>query len=175
MTIRLRAAGGSMLRRLLLLSSGLFLLWLALQWGSMPPTPLPPAPISAADSTLTLHVRPEPALSFVNFRYGMVLLVLVAGTVLAFYLRRRTRSFAASSLLQPLGQLSLGPGQQIRLVACGDELLILGITPHQITLLKSLPLPSELQTGGMEPLPPSSFTQLLTHLSTRSIQTNHAS
>ena len=176
MTFRVRSAGGLPLRRLLLLGGGLVLLWLALQWASTPAVPPVSSPPAPTDSTLALLVRAESASPYSSVRYVLVLLVLVAGAVLALYLHRRTRTLPGPALLRPIGQLSLGPGQQIRLVACGDELLILGVTSQQITLLKSMPLPQELQhEHSAEATASSTFARMLTTLSARASQSNHAS
>ncbi|WP_397546118.1 FliO/MopB family protein [Rhodothermus marinus] len=175
MTFRVRSASGFPLRRLLLLGGGLVLLWLALQWASTPAVPPASSPPAPTDSTLTLPVRSESASPYPSIRYLLVLLVLTAGAVLALYLHRRTRTLPGPALLRPVGQLSLGPGQQIRLVACGDELLILGVTSQQITLLKSLPLPPELRDDNAEAPPASAFARMLTTLSARASQTDHAS
>ena len=40
-------------------------------------------------------------------------------------------------LLETLGHMSLAPNQQLRLVRCGDDVLLLGVTSGQISLLKS--------------------------------------
>lgn len=176
MTFRVRSASGFPLRRLLLLGGGLVLLWLALQWASTPAVPPAASPKAVADSTLTLPARSEPAPPYLSVRYLLVLLVLTGGAVLALYLHRRTRTLPGPALLRPIGQLPLGPGQQIRLVACGDELLILGVTSQQITLLKSIPLPPELQHNDHPETPPAStFARLLTTLSAQPQQTDHAS
>ena len=42
-------------------------------------------------------------------------------------------------LLETLGHMSLAQNQQLRLVRCADDVLLLGITSGQITLLKSYP------------------------------------
>lgn len=176
MAFRLRAVCyGSVARRLLLLGGGLLLLWLALQWAAAPSSISPASSAPAADSARVPLARSDPAPSLLSLRYLLVLLVLAAGALVALYLHRRTRTLPGPALLRPLGQLSLGPGQQIRLVACGDELLILGVTTHQITLLKSLPLPPELQHESAEMPPAATFTQLLTTLSARPSPPDHAS
>ncbi len=164
MTFHMRSASGLPLRRLLLLGGGLVLLWLALQWAATPAAP--PAPV-VVDATPALSARSESAPPYLSVRYVLVLLILIFGAGLARYLHRRTRTLPGPTLLRPIGQLSLGPGQQIRLVACGDELLILGVTSQQITLLKSLPLPPELRDDNAEAPPASAFARMLTTLSAR--------
>lgn len=67
------------------------------------------------------------------------LLVLVGGGGYALYMRRRVTSEDGSTALQPVGQLALGQSQHLRLVACGDEVLLVGVTEETIELLKSYP------------------------------------
>ena len=38
--------------------------------------------------------------------------------------------------LQSMDQMTLAPNQHLRLVRCGDDVLLLGVTTGQITLLK---------------------------------------
>ena len=72
--------------------------------------------------------------------YVLVVLILAAGGALALFLRRRVRPQApGTAALHTLSHLSMGPNQQLRLVACGGDVLLLGITSGQITLLKSYP------------------------------------
>jgi len=67
------------------------------------------------------------------------LLVLVGGGGYALYMRRRVASENGSTALQSVGQLALGQSQHLRLVACGDEVLLVGVTEETIELLKSYP------------------------------------
>lgn len=67
------------------------------------------------------------------------LLVLVSGGGYALYVRRRVSSREASAALRPIGQLALGQSQHLRLVACGDEVLLVGATEETIELLKTYP------------------------------------
>ncbi len=174
MAIRLGTAARLPVRRLVLFGAGLFLLWLALQWAAAPVSAPTPKPFLAADSAYTLPARSSDPVP-IRGRYVAVLLILISGALLALYWHRRQRPLNRPALLRPLGQLSLGPGQQIRLIACGDELLILGVTSHQITLLKSLPLPSELQANHAETDEARPFAHLFAHLTARTAQTDHAS
>ncbi|MDQ7039447.1 MAG: flagellar biosynthetic protein FliO [Rhodothermus sp.] len=174
MAIRFRMAARVPVRRLVLFGAGLFLLWLALQWAASPVSSPTPKPFPAPDSTYILPARSSEPVP-IRARYVVVLLILIAGAFLALYWYRRQRPPNRPALLRPVGQLSLGPGQQIRLIACGDELLILGVTSHQITLLKSLPLPPELQANRAETDEALPFAHLVTHLTARTPQTDHAS
>lgn len=68
----------------------------------------------------------------------LVLVLLAAGGACAIYLQQQTsRGNASASPLQPLGQLSVGPNQHLHLVRCHDEVLLIGATDAEITLLRT--------------------------------------
>lgn len=118
------------MRRVLLLGGALLLLALAVLLMPSPPARTAQTTPSAR---LTLPERP----SLITPGYVLVLVLLGGGGVLALYLRRKALGPAATpALLQTLGQLSLAPGQQLRLVACGHDVLLLGITAGQISVLR---------------------------------------
>lgn len=66
-------------------------------------------------------------------------LLLAGGAAFALYLRRRPPEAGrdAAAPLRALGTLSLAQGQQLRLVACADEVLLLAVTADAVTLLRS--------------------------------------
>ncbi len=66
-------------------------------------------------------------------------LVVVVGFILisARIIQSRTQS-ATSGLLQTLGYLSLGPRRGIAVVKAGKEILLIGITPNDLKLLKTI-------------------------------------
>lgn len=69
-----------------------------------------------------------------------VFLILVGGGGYALYLRRQVSDDGgANKALQPVGQLTLGQSQHLRLVACGDEVLLVGATEESVELLKTYP------------------------------------
>ena len=115
------------------------LLWLILQ---LAPTPLPdddPTPFAEiADAADGVAVRSRPTAPRLFSVGNLVALVLLAGGAgLAFFLRRRSREGGGSvTPFQSMGQMTLAPNQQLRLVRCGDDVLLLGVTTGQITLLK---------------------------------------
>lgn len=67
------------------------------------------------------------------------LLVLVGTGGYALYVRRHVSSEDGSAALQSIEQLALGPSQHLRLVACGDEVLLVGTTEEAVELLKTYP------------------------------------
>ena len=65
-------------------------------------------------------------------------MLLLGGGGLAWYLRRQRGSDGSPAVpIETLGRLNLAPNQQLRLVRCGGEVLLLGVTAGQITMLKS--------------------------------------
>ncbi len=87
----------------------------------------PAAPSTSSDAGVDL------------FTWGNLsaLLVLVGGGGYALYMRRRVSSNEESAALRPIGQLALGPSQHLRLVACGEEVLLVGTTEEAVELLKT--------------------------------------
>lgn len=71
----------------------------------------------------------------------LAILFLVTGGGLAFWLHRRSsgRTTAIGSTLRVLETHTLGPGQSLRLVACGDEVLLLSVASEGATLLRHWP------------------------------------
>ena len=67
------------------------------------------------------------------------LLLLLGGGGYALYMRRRVSGDGGANALRSVGQLTLGQTQQLRLVACGDEVLLLGATEEAVELLKTYP------------------------------------
>ena len=68
------------------------------------------------------------------------LLLLAAGGAFAVYLHRRAAPAAApTASLEVLETHALGPGQSLRLVACGDEVLLLGVGAEGAQMLRHWP------------------------------------
>jgi len=129
-----------LLQRGLLFGGGLVLLWLVLQLApTPPPAEVPPSLFERADPADGLAVRPRSAMPGLFSTGNIVAFVLLVGGVgLAFFLHRRfSEGESPASALHSVGQMTLAPNQQLRLVRCGDEVLLLGVTTGQITLLKS--------------------------------------
>lgn len=132
-----------LLRRALFFGGALLLLWLAVQ---VMPSPQPPDASVYSDASGTVASRtvqpPSPVRDHGLLRPGnlIALLLLVGGGGLALYLRQRTQETSTASVpIDMLGQMQIAPNQQLRLVACGGDVLLLGVTSGQITLLKSYP------------------------------------
>lgn len=124
--------------RAALFGAALFLLWGLLQFS--PSSPPSPEDASSASSSATdapaLNTASGPEL----FSWGNLaaLLLLAGGGALAFYLHRHSQNGESSaSYLQVIEKRSIGQHGQLHLVTCGDDVLLLGVTSKDITLLKS--------------------------------------
>ena len=130
-----------LLRRAGLFGAGLLLLWVALQLApkrAPSPTPAPLAEAATADDGVVARSRPASTPTLFSAGNIAVFALLLGGAGFAFFLRRRTKEDGPAGLsLESLGQMSLAPNQQLRLVRCGNDVLLLGVTSGQITLLKS--------------------------------------
>lgn len=132
------------LNRALLFAGGLVLLWLSLQ---LLPARTPPdthAVYSDASGTVASRTDAGPAPRrsprLVTPGSFFAFLILAGGGGFAYYLRRhRSRETPATAFIEPLAEYALAPSQQLRLVRCAGEVLLLGVTAGQITLLKTYP------------------------------------
>jgi len=119
--------------------------------------------------------------------YYLVLLLLAGGGAFAFFLQRRSQGAGqAQPFLKTMGQLELATNQQLRLVTCGGDVLLLGVTGEQVTLLKTYtpdafepatpPIQSAPIRPAAQPAPPlraddSPFLRLLQFYANRSTDT----
>lgn len=97
--------------------------------------------------------------------YVLAIVLVAGGGLWALHLRRR-QAGPEGAELQTLGQLALGPQGHLRLVRCGDEVLLLGVTGHQVTLLRTYdvaPGPATPPAADARPNPtaPPPFAELL--------------
>lgn len=139
-----RPSSRQLVNRALLFTAGLVLLWIALQ---LAPRSGPPPSATVETEIGAVAANPErPGLrpertSWLSAGNLAALLLLVGGVAVALHLRRRAESGAAraTAFFEPVGSYGLAPGQELRLVRCGDEVLLLGATNGGITLLKAYP------------------------------------
>lgn len=123
------------MRRALLFGAGLIVLWGALQL--LPARPAPSAP-DAGPIQEAAGPRPGNRPMYGPGLLGVVaVLAALGGGAWILHQRRGAGVEADVPRLASVGQLTLGTGQQLRLVSCGDEVLLLGVTSGQISLLKS--------------------------------------
>lgn len=124
------------LQRAGLFAAGLFLLWVALRL--VPSVTNVPEPPVYSDDAGTVAASPEsgapPLISPGNIA---ALLLLAGGVAVAVYLRRRKADEAVHDAITTLGRTEIGQQQQLLLVRCVDEVLLLGVTASQISLLRT--------------------------------------
>lgn len=120
----------------LILVGLLFLLWLIV-W-LLPTSAPPPVRSDAAGTVATQSDGESPTFDLITPGRVLVLLFLAGGLGYAVYLRRRPgEATSASAPMHALGHLPLTQDQQLKLVSCQDEVLLLGISPNEITLLRT--------------------------------------
>ncbi len=122
-------------------------------------TPAPPVVLSS-EASGAVAVTPDEGttirkpVSLFRPGYFVVVAILIGGVGLAVHLRRREGGGAGGGLpLRTLGQMQMAPQQQLRLVSCGEDVLLLGVTAGQITLLKSYPKDAFPAVEGPEASP----------------------
>lgn len=113
------------------------MLWVAAQL--MPPRLS--APLQEPDPVPVQDAGPVPdryaSTRLITPGYTLALVLLALGAGAATVLRRRSQRSAGNPVpIQMLGQLTLGQNQQLRLVRCSGEVLLLGVSSGQITLLR---------------------------------------
>jgi len=86
-------------------------------------------------------------------------LLLVLGLILALaygtrrFLRSRFSRWQTAPLVQVLSTAYLGPKKEISIIEVGQQYLVVGVTPHQISLLTRLdhsPIPQEMSEKPKE-------------------------
>src|SRR5215471_4784562 len=83
---------------------------------------------------------------------GQMAALLVTGLIAGAYAIQKLapklgRRFLAAGQLQPLGFLTLTPQCSVAVVRVGRETLVLGLTPHTVTLLSRTPDHGTVATG----------------------------
>lgn len=164
------------LNRALFFAAALVCLWLALRLA----TPSDPAAQGTvvSDEAGTVFTRASRPSGPGTTGYLLVLVILAGGGAFALYLRRRSpRPEGAAAPLRTLHEHLLGPDRSLRLVACGDEVLLLGVTSGQITLLKTYPagqFPASPVPEAVGAAPRPSFADVLGRLSGPYLNTRQA-
>lgn len=118
------------LHRAAILALGLLVLYLAV------PRPAPPAAEPSALPTRTSSGVMGPG-------YLLVLGLLGAGGLMAMKLRAKRPDSPDAPAMESLGQMALGANGTLRLIRCGSETLLLGVTAQQVTLLRTYGTASE--------------------------------
>lgn len=130
-----------MLRYGLLLLGAMGVLWIGARVVAGGSSTLAAEPASTDSTKIASSAVSGGESSVEVFTWGnmMVLLLLGGGGAYALYLRQQGENTASTAPFRPLGQLALGQSQNLRLVACGEEVLLLGVTDDEVTLLKTYP------------------------------------
>ncbi len=66
-------------------------------------------------------------------------LAFILGLILATAALMKKRAGTTSEILKTLGYLHLGPRKGIAVIKAGEEVLLIGLTPNDLKLLKTLP------------------------------------
>jgi len=97
-----------------------------------------------------------------------LLMVLALIFISAIVLKRFNLTQQSSNQLKVIASLSLGAKEKVVVVQIGEQQLVLGVCPQQISLLKNLDKPIDIQMG--KPLALSG--NVLSFLQKNSIKTN---
>jgi len=120
----------------LALVGALFVLWLII-W--LLPSDAPPPVSSDAAGTVAAQSSPSDA-GFRLLTPGriVVVLLLAGGIGFALYLRRQSPTASSGPApMHVIGHLSIAQDQRLTLVRCQDDVLLLGVSPNDITLLQT--------------------------------------
>jgi flagellar protein FliO/FliZ len=120
-------------------------LWVVTQAIAMQPSGSKPEPqstdraLQSTDSTMVASSASGGASRIEIFTWGNVaaFLLLAGGGGAALYLHQNRAQTRTTTPFRPLGKMALGSSKHIRLVACGDEVLLLSVTDDEISLLKT--------------------------------------
>ncbi len=131
----------SVLKRIIFFASALLLLWVALQ---LKPAPGPIRDTSSLYSNNSDAVAEPEAVAEepAPFRTAPLLSALVLAGLLGFAYYRYRRTDVVPEAPHPIeliAQQSLGAGQELRIVRCAGQTLLLGVTANQISLIDRLP------------------------------------
>ena len=106
------------------------------------------APVALAQ-VQTVSRQPSPVVHAGYMIQGIIGLMIVLGLIWgAWWIIRRTgfnRGFSGVQM-KVVGGLAVGHRERVMIVEIGDQWLVLGVTPHQITTLATIPkqaLPEE--------------------------------
>ncbi len=94
---------------------------------------------SSADVPVDSGLLAPAARSLFGPGYILVLALLAIAGAWALWLRARKSTPSSQGQLTEIGRFRLGPQQQIQLVRCADEVLLLGVANGSINLLKAYP------------------------------------
>lgn len=118
------------------LVGALFLLWLIV-W-LLPSSAPPPVHSDATGTVAGQTPSSDVTVPLITPGRILVVLLLAGGIGFALYLRQRSPSAPRpESPMHVVGRLAITQDQQLTLVRCQDDVLLLGLSPNGITLLRT--------------------------------------
>jgi flagellar biogenesis protein FliO len=128
-----RPPASAMLKRAGFFAAGLVLLWLAVE---LMPTAATPEPVvhETADGGVAFRTKRTGS----PIRPGVVVatMILIGGVVLAVGLRKRSSEGAPAGPLATIADMPITSDQRLRLIRCGGDVLLLGITSGGVSVLE---------------------------------------
>ncbi|MEZ4702903.1 MAG: flagellar biosynthetic protein FliO [Rhodothermales bacterium] len=153
----------SLLKRILFFATALMLLWVALQLKPSSPTFRDSSRLFT-DNGGSVAARPDEADAAKPFAYGPWLAGLVLAGLLgfaAFRYRQMGMTPPAPQPIETLARHTLGPGQELHIVRCAGQTLLLGVTANQIALIDRLPDVPDAPEEAPAPADKPDFTTFL--------------
>jgi flagellar biogenesis protein FliO len=122
-----------MLKRAGFFAAGLVLLWLAVELMATPGTSAPVVHETDEGGVAFRTAQREPAV-----KPGMLVAVfiLIGGVVLAIVMRKKSAAGAPTGPLSTLADMPITADQRLRLIRCGEDVLLVGITAGGVTVLE---------------------------------------
>lgn len=127
--------GPTYLKRAAFFGAGLLLLYFALHL--MPAQEPVAAEVATDEAGAVAQSLTRPSTSLFGPGSIAAALLLAGGIVLAVVLRKRSSATSSAEHLHTIADMPITQDQRIRLVRVGDEVLLLGITSGQISVLQT--------------------------------------
>lgn len=128
-----RPSPSALMKRAGFFAAGLVLLWLAVE---LMPSPSPPPTVVHESDEGGVAFRQERASTAVKPGMLMAGVILIGGVVLAVVLRRKTGEGTPTGPLQTIADMPITPDQRLRLIRCGEDVLLVGITAGGVSVLE---------------------------------------
>jgi flagellar protein FliO/FliZ len=127
-----RPPARSMLKRAAFFAAGLVLLWVAVE---LMPTTTASAPVVQETNEGSVAYRSDRS---TPLKPGMIFagLILIGGVIVAVALRRQSVGTTSDTCLETLADMPIAADQRLRLVRCGNDVLLLGITSGGVNVLE---------------------------------------
>lgn len=143
------ASSKQLFKRAATLCAGIFCLWIALQVMPKPGSDLLPPDTTTEAAPVISKDSSENRSNTMGFLKNTQIIagILLIGLFGFMYYRRNKfkQEHASIKSLKTLNRIQLNPNQSLYLIECGEDVLLIGATNTQITLLKNIPLTSLTQ------------------------------